>query len=236
MAEGSKEFGLIKDSDHILVGVSGGKDSLTLLDLLGRQQRMHVPSIHVEAVHIRMAEVEYASDTSYLTAFAQKAGVPLHIIETKFPTVASDIASKTKRAKPPCFLCSWARRKAMFNLAQKLGCNKIALGHHQDDIIRTALMNLTFQGQFMTMPAMLQMRKMPLTIIRPLCTVPESIISQWADEQGYQLQAKHCPHEHTTNRTNIQNVLSAMEALSPDARNSIWNALRSAGKLIEDSF
>ena len=96
-----------------------------------------------------------------------------------------------RRQKQPCFLCSWMRRKEMFNLAQELGCNKIALGHHQDDILHTALMNLTFQGRFGSMPARLKLRKMPLTIIRPLCIIEEQDIKVYAELQGYQKQQKN---------------------------------------------
>ena len=123
------------------------------------------------------------------------------------------------------------RRKEMFNLAQQLGCNKIALGHHNDDLIHTALMNLTFQGRFDTMPASLQMKKMPLTIIRPLCLCHEADIKAYADQQGYQKQRKLCPYEKDSYRTDIQQVFQQMESLNPEARYSIWNALEREGKM-----
>ena len=171
-----------------------------------------------------MENISYETDTSYLQHFCDELGVPLHVVTTSF--VPSD-------KKPPCFLCSWQRRKQLFNLAQQLNCNKIALGHHQDDIIHTALMNLTFQGQFSTMPALLRMQKMPLTIIRPLCLVEEADIRTYAEEQGYEKQLKQCPYEHATNRTDIQNLFDRMQQLNPEARYSVWNALETAGKLTE---
>ena len=128
---------------------------------------------------------------------------------------------------PACFLCSWQRRKQLFNLAQELGCKKIALGHHQDDMIHTALMNLTFQGHFSSMPPSLKMEKMPLTIIRPLCLCEEADIMEYAAQQGYQKQLKQCPYEHDTNRTSVQGLLERMQQLNPEARHSIWNALES---------
>ena len=154
------QYQLIDEDDKILVGLSGGKDSLCLLEFLARRSKVHVPHFTVEALHVRMENVRYETDTTYLQHFCEQNGVPLHIITTRF---------KSSDKKPPCFLCSWQRRKQLFNFAQEHGCTKIALGHHQDDIIHTALMNLTFQGHFSTMPAKLRMRKMPLTIIRPLC-------------------------------------------------------------------
>lgn len=218
------QYGLIDDGDRILVGLSGGKDSLCLLELLARRSRIQRPQFTVEALHVRMENISYETDTSYLQHFCDELGVPLHVVTTSF--VPSD-------KKPPCFLCSWQRRKQLFNLAQQLNCNKIALGHHQDDIIHTALMNLTFQGQFSTMPALLRMQKMPLTIIRPLCLVEEADIRTYAEEQGYEKQLKQCPYEHATNRTDIQNLFDRMQQLNPEARYSVWNALETAGKLTE---
>lgn len=218
------QYGLIDDGDRILVGLSGGKDSLCLLELLARRSRIQRPQFTVEALHARMENISYETDTSYLQHFCDELGVPLHVVTTSF--VPSD-------KKPPCFLCSWQRRKQLFNLAQQLNCNKIALGHHQDDIIHTALMNLTFQGQFSTMPALLRMQKMPLTIIRPLCLVEEADIRTYAEEQGYEKQLKQCPYEHATNRTDIQNLFDRMQQLNPEARYSVWNALETAGKLTE---
>lgn len=218
------QYHLIDDGDKILVGLSGGKDSLCLLEFLAKRSRIARPQFSVEAIHVRMENIHYESDASYLQQFCDALGVPLHIVTTGF---------EPSTKKPACFLCSWQRRKQMFNLAQELGCNKIALGHHQDDIIHTALMNLTFEGQFSTMPALLRMRKMPLTVIRPLCLCQEDDIRAYAQQQQYQKQFKQCPYEHDTNRTAIQDICHRMTLLNPEARYSIWNALEKAGKLIE---
>ena len=224
------QYQLIDEDDKILVGLSGGKDSLCLLEFLARRSRVHVPNFTVEALHVRMENIHYETDTSYLQSFCDRLGVPLHVITTSFEAVSE--ASNLK-PKPACFLCSWQRRKQLFNLAQELGCTKIALGHHQDDIIHTALMNLTFQGHFSTMPVKLRMRKMPLTIIRPLCLCQESDIRAFAEQQGYEKQLKRCPHEHETNRTTASELFAHMQRLNPEARYCIWGALESDEKLVE---
>lgn len=150
------------------------------------------------------------------------------------PPVPNDKAlPQHNKQKPTCFLCSWQRRKQLFNLAQQLNCNKIALGHQQDDIIITSLLNITFQGHFSTMPAILRMRKMPITIIRPLCLCQEQDIQQFAIQQNYQKQIKNCPYEHTTNRQLIKQVFNNLQQLNPQARYSIWNALETEQKLTE---
>lgn len=222
-------YQLIDEGDHILVGLSGGKDSLLLLEFLARRSKIHVPRFTVEAVHVRMENMQYETDSSYLLQFCNHNGVALHQVTTSF----SAAATASQQTKPPCFLCSWQRRKQLFNLAQQLGCNKIALGHHQDDIIQTALMNLTFQGHFTTMPAKLTMKKMPLSIIRPLCLCQEKDIRQYAEEHSYKKQVKQCPYERDTNRSAITEVYQQMERLNPEVRYSIWHALEDADKLAE---
>ena len=223
-------YGLLADDDHVLIGLSGGKDSLLLTELLGRRARIHHPRFRVEAVHVRMENVSYETSTDYLQRFCDDLQIPLHVVTTRFD---ASTGSGQTRHKPPCFLCSWNRRKQMFNLAQQLGCNKIALGHHRDDLIHTALMNLTFQGRFDTMPARLEMRKMPLSIIRPLCLIDEADISRYAQLVGYEPVTKSCPYEHDTNRTSVANLFAAMESMNPEARYSVWQALESAGKLLD---
>lgn len=228
------DYGLIEDGDHILIGLSGGKDSLALTELLGRRARIHVPSFRVSALHVRVKERDYSTDLSYLESFCAEAGVPLIVRDVEIGTPQDLDISKSRQLNNPCFLCSWYRRKTLFNVAQELGCNKIALGHHQDDLIHTALMNLTFQGRFDTMPASLKMRKMPLTIIRPLCMIEESDIKAYAEMQGYQKQTKLCPYETDSHRTDIKRLFNEMEQINPEARFSIWRALIADNKLIEE--
>ena len=225
------QFQLIDEDDRILVGLSGGKDSLCLLEFLARRSKVHVPHFTVEALHVRMANIHYETDTTYLQSFCNRLGVPLHLITTSFATVPDGFPSG--KQKPPCFLCSWQRRKQLFNIAQELNCTKIALGHHQDDIIHTALMNLTFQGHFSTMPAKLKMRKMPLTIIRPLCLCQEADIRAYAEQQGYEKQLKQCPYEKATNRTAAAELFAHIQQLNPEARYCIWRALEANKKLVE---
>lgn len=222
----TREFGLIEDGDNILIGLSGGKDSLFLVETLGRQARISKPHITVNAIHIRMENIKYESDTRYLEEFCQEWGVKLHIVTTGF-NMATD------NRKSPCFLCSWNRRKQIFMKAQELGCNKIALGHHQDDIIHTALMNQIFQGHFSTMPAKLQMRKMPITIIRPLCMEEEADIRRYAELHGYEKQKKLCPYETDSHRSSVAHLFEEIERMAPEARFSMWNALLAEGKLVE---
>ena len=222
-------YGLLRDDDRVLVGLSGGKDSLLLTELLARRARISHPRFTVEAVHVRMANIHYETDTDYLQRFCNGLGVRLHLVNASF----QEQEAETGHRKPPCFLCSWTRRKQLFNLAQQLGFNKIALGHHQDDLLHTALMNLLYQGRFGTMPALLQMKKMPLQIIRPLCLIPEALISQYARLSHYERQVKQCPYERDTSRTTARQFFEQAELMNPEVRYSLWNALERDGKLTE---
>ena len=220
-------YHLLEDDDRVLVGLSGGKDSLCLLEMLAKRAKIDHPRFQVEALHVRMENIAYRTSTEYLERFCNDLNVKLHIRTTSFEN------NEDMKQKPACFLCSWNRRKIMFNLAQELGFNKIALGHHQDDLLNTTLMNLFYQGRFDTMPALLRMRKMPIAIIRPLCMVEEADIKRYAELRGYEKQEKVCPFEHDTNRTAMDNLFKKIERLSPDVRHSMWNALVRDGKLTE---
>ena len=219
-------YHLLEDGDHVLVGLSGGKDSLCLLEMLGKRARIDQPRFRVEAIHVRMENISYETSTDYLEQFCKTLDVPLHIVTTRF---------EPSEQKPPCFLCSWYRRKAVFNLAQELGCNKIALGHHQDDLLHTCLMNQFYQGRFDTMPALLKMRKMPLSIIRPLCMVEEQDIRRYAELRGYEKQVKLCPYEMASHRDDMRRLFDQIQQMNPEARHSLWNAIVRAGKLVDIS-
>ena len=217
-SKGVIRYGLIEDNDRILIGLSGGKDSLALLELLARRSRIHKPKFSVVAVHVVMTNIAYESDTEYLREFAESRGVKFIRYETSF-----DPSTDTR--KSPCFLCSWNRRKALFTVAKEEGCNKIALGHHMDDILETLLMNMTFQGAVSTMPPKLVMRKFDMTIIRPMCLVHEADLIELAKMHDYRKQVKNCPYETDSHRSDIKEVLHRLEELNPEARYSLWSSM-----------
>jgi len=228
MGKAIKDYHLIEDGDKILVGLSGGKDSLALLELLAAQSKIFKPRFTVEAAYVRMRNIPYQSDEEYLSAFAARQGITLHIVETAFD-VDED------RQKTPCFLCSWYRRKKLFETAKTLACNKIALGHHKDDLMQTALMNLTFNGRLDSMPPLLKMDKFDMTIIRPLCLVRENDLRKMAEEQQYQQQIKQCPYEHDTRRKDIQEIVSRLEEINPEFEYSLLHALKNDNVNVNDN-
>lgn len=212
------DYGLIEDGDHILIGISGGKDSLALAELLGERAKIYVPRFRVSAVHISVENIGYQSDTAYLAAFCQSHGVDFKHHITRFD-------DSNDPRKSHCFLCSWYRRKALFEIAQQEGCNKIALGHHKDDIVETLLMNLVFQGNFGSISPKLQMNKFPMTLIRPLCLTEEKDLQRYAELQHYEKQQKLCPYEKESSRSDAKALIQQLERLNPHVRDSLWGAM-----------
>lgn len=170
------DYALLQDDDRVLVAVSGGKDSMLLARLMAERSRLYKPKISVAAAHVVMENIPYAAHGDYLRDYCHGLGIDLHVLHTRFdPT--------TDRRRTPCFLCSWYRRKALFEYAAEHGFNKVALGHHQDDILVTLLMNETFEGSFSTMKPAMQMEHYPFTLIRPLCLTPEPLLKEVADAE-----------------------------------------------------
>ena len=124
------DYGLIQTGDRVLIGLSGGKDSLALVELLGRRSKIFNPRFEVVVAHVIMRNIPYHSDLDYLRQQVEAQGMPFIVEETEFDP-------STDQRKSPCFLCSWMRRKALFEIAKREGCGKLALGHHQDDILET---------------------------------------------------------------------------------------------------
>lgn len=212
--KGCTDHHLLSDGDRILIALSGGKDSLMLARLLALRSRIYSPRISVEAAHVIMDNIPYETDRSYLQSFCDELGIKLHILHSRFD-------ESTDPRKTRCFLCAWNRRKTLFNFAVENGFNKIALGHHNDDIIVTYLMNITFEGSAHTMPPILQLEHYPLQIIRPLCLVHEDDIREMAEKLGFQKQKALCPYEEVTNRKAMTDVFQHLQSLNPEARYSL---------------
>ena len=213
-----REYQLIENDDHILIGLSGGKDSLALVELLGERMKIFVPRFKLTAVHISVENIPYQSDLNYLKAHAEQFGIPFVHHITRFD-------ESTDPKKSTCFVCSWHRRKALFDVAKELNCNKIALGHHMDDIAETLLLNLFYQGSFGTMPPKLKMNKFNMTIIRPLSLITEKEMKEMEEIRGYKKQIKNCPHEKDSSRRDAKSLLTELEKWNPDVRKSIWGAM-----------
>jgi tRNA 2-thiocytidine biosynthesis protein TtcA len=212
------DFNLIENNDRVLVGLSGGKDSLILLETLANR-KIHIPvSFELFAIHVTALNVGYIADTEFLADFCEKAGVPLLLEE-----VEVDFNREIK--KQPCFICSWAKRKKIFNKAKEIDCNKIAFGHHFDDAIKTMLMNLIYHGSYSSLPQKLSMFGGRTQLIRPLLMVPEKDLALYASLCGFRKYEKTCPYENLTKRKEMEDLLIYLERLNKDARKNLFRAM-----------
>src|SRR4030042_4994572 len=159
------DYNLIADKDRILIAVSGGKDSLTLLKLLMERKKWSPAHYELYAAHI---ETDF-----YCSSCVHKGTLDKIFKEIGIEYVFRKITVLDKEKKTNCFWCSWNRRKTLFEIARDFGCNKVALGHHKDDIAETTLLNLLFKGEFSTMNPRQELFGGKIVIIRPLCYVEE---------------------------------------------------------------
>ena len=141
------------------------------------------------------------------------------------PTDLYEIIFEVRKEENPCALCARMRRGILHDTAKELGCNKIALGHHQDDFLTTMLMNLMYEGSFHAMHPSMTMEHYPITLIRPLCLVPEQEINALEMECQLSKQIAACPYEDKTKRLLMQKEIFHLCQMHSEARNSMWHAL-----------
>jgi len=213
-----KDYALVEDGDKILVALSGGKDSMALLDFFVERRKIYKPKFELLAMHVSVDHLAYQSDLEYLKAYCEER-------EVEFIHIVNHFEQEVEGKKSPCFICSWNRRKSLFKEALKHDCNKIAFGHHMDDILETLLMNQIFQGAFATMPPKLKMNKFEMELIRPMCLLREADIQILADQRNYRKQIINCPYEEASNRPEVRKILYTMERLNPNASSSLWNSM-----------
>jgi tRNA 2-thiocytidine biosynthesis protein TtcA len=212
-------YGLIEDGDRILVGVSGGKDSLTLLRLL-RERLKRVP-IHYELIPVYI-DLGFGSGRSeILKGHFEREGLSYHI---EFTDIGRRANSPENRENP-CFLCSWERRKRLFHLAHRLKCNKIALGHHKDDIMETLLLNIFYCGEISTMLPVQSLFKGKMKIIRPLSLVEEKKIERFAREMDLPFGPSGCPSSGRTKRREVKEIIESLSRKNHRVKGNIFRSL-----------
>ncbi|MCP4136303.1 MAG: tRNA 2-thiocytidine(32) synthetase TtcA [bacterium] len=213
------KYNLIEAGDRVAIALSGGKDSLVLLETLA-ERRKYIPiDYDLLAVHIDITSVPYAVDRDFLTAFCDGLGVPFYFEKIEAHIIDPENEQST------CFLCSRKRRNELFKFCNTHNCNKLAFGHHMDDAIETLLMNMTFQGSISTMPPELSLFNGDLRIIRPLILLAEKEVKRYMDIRGLPLPKKECPYSDTTKRHAMKGIVSELEGFYQGARKNIYKAM-----------
>jgi tRNA 2-thiocytidine biosynthesis protein TtcA len=214
------DYGMIEEGDRVLVGVSGGLDSLVLLDLM-RTPMVYLPSFSVLAVNIDHGFDENYETYNTLEAYL-KAGGYDYVMEK---TDIGVFAHSDKNRKNPCFLCSRLRRKRIVEIAEDNGCNKIAFAHHKDDIIETLLLNIFYAREISTMVPNQSLFKGKFHIIRPLAYIAEELIKRYAGEREFPIMENMCPTSGISKRMYIKNLLNELEKDNKDIRENIFKSM-----------
>ncbi|MBW1840966.1 MAG: tRNA 2-thiocytidine(32) synthetase TtcA [Deltaproteobacteria bacterium] len=211
---------MISDGDRILVGLSGGKDSLTLMWVL--EERRHRIPINYE---LFAAYVDPGFDGGFgeqLAEYCDEAGFDLSVESTDHGI----LAHSPQNRENPCFLCSRLRRKRLFEIADERGCNKLALGHNKDDIIETLFLNMCYAGQISTMLPSQSFFQGKFTLIRPLAFVDENVIRHFAEERGCPDFMNPCPTAKVSKRQEIKTLLNALYRSNKKIKGNIFRAMR----------
>ncbi|MBQ7821375.1 MAG: tRNA 2-thiocytidine(32) synthetase TtcA [Clostridia bacterium] len=199
------DYGMIEEGDKIAVGVSGGKDSLTLLAAMQEMRLFYPISYEVYAVVIDMGFE--GADFSAIQAFCDKLGVPLKIVKTNISHIIFDV----RKEKNPCSLCARMRRGTLHDAVLELGCNKLALGHHYDDVLETFMLNLFHEGRLGTFSPVTYLDRKGLTMIRPLIYAPEKDIRYFVSKTPLPVMKSPCPADGATKREEMKVFLKKLE-------------------------
>ena len=217
-----KHYDLINPDDHILVAVSGGKDSYTMLDLLNRARGKSPRPFKITAVHLNQNQPGY--DGRPLAKWLQDSGISHHIESEDTYSVVMD---KTKPGATYCSLCSRLRRGVLYRVARELGCTKIALGHHRDDALETFLLNLFYAGKLQAMPAKYKTDTGEFDVIRPLIECSEHEIALHSKREDYPiLPCNLCATQEGMKRDRMTELITDLEKEIPDIRAVMAHALK----------
>lgn len=210
-----QKYHLIQPGDRILIGISGGKDSLALAALLAAYRRFCPAPFSLHGLCLKIGE---PFDTAPLSAFMDGLGVP-------FTVVQEDFLPLLEKEKSPCSLCARLRRGILLQQAEALNCNKLALGHHRNDVMETYLMSTVFEGRFYAMQPLRQMEKGSIQVIRPLIDVKEGSIQALAKRLSLPVQKNPCPVDGRTKRQEAKEALQLLERRFPGALDHFQSAL-----------
>lgn len=219
MRKGISKYNLIKDGDKIAVGVSGGKDSVTLLKLLAEYRRFSPERFDLLAITVDLSFSERNADFSPIQALCDELNVEYLIEKTEIGKIVFDIRKETN----PCALCSKMRKGALNNLAKEKGCNKIALGHHADDMIDTFLLSLFYEGRLSTFAPKTYLNKIDLTLIRPMIMIKESYVKAYS--KTLPIVDSCCPANKFTKREYVKDAVKDIAKEIPNVREMMFTAL-----------
>lgn len=212
-------YNLIENGDKVMVGLSGGKDSYSLLDLLISRRNNLPIKFEIHACHVMAIDMDYKADITFMKKICEDNNVNFHLKEITVDYNPND-------RKPACFICSWKRRKMLFTATRECNCNKLALGHHLDDAVETLLMNMINHSSISSIPPKLSMFNGDIQLIRPLSICKDNELELYAATKNFPTELKKCTYEKDTHRNSIRQIIQNMELINKDARQNIYNSMQ----------
>ena len=212
-------YEMVQENDRIAIGVSGGKDSLTLLYALSGLRKFYPKKFEICAITVDLGYPNF--NLTLIQDLCNELEVEYHIVGTKI----GEIVEQSDKRLSPCSLCSKLRKGALNNEAVKLGCNKIAYAHHMDDMIETMMMSLLYEGQFYVFPPVTHLTRTELTVIRPMMYVPESDVIGFHHKYTLPLQKNPCPYDGHTKREYIKQLVRKIQKENPGAKQRMFTAI-----------
>ncbi|MCT4611843.1 MAG: tRNA 2-thiocytidine(32) synthetase TtcA [Clostridia bacterium] len=198
------EYNMIEDGDKIAIGVSGGKDSLCLIRFLKELQRFYPKKFEIVAVTVALGFDNF--DLKGIAKYCEDLGVEYHIVETEIGKVVFE----ERKEKNPCSLCAKMRKGAFNDFVTSIGCNKVALGHHKDDVLETFLMSLFYEGRINTFAPVMYLDRMDLTTIRPMIYIEENDIIGFSKKENLPILKSPCPANGETKREESKEFLAEL--------------------------
>ena len=213
------EYQMISEGDHIAVGISGGKDSLTLLYALHGLKRFYPNKFKLSAVTVDLGYSE--CDFTPVTCVCSQLDIPYKIVKTDI----ARILFEERKESNPCSLCAKMRKGALNQAVKDMGCNKVAYAHHKDDIIETMLLSLIFEGRFYSFSPRTYLDRMDLTVIRPMMFVSEADVVGFQNKYNLPVVKSRCPIDGYTKRQYAKELVKELNLAHPGAKQRMFTAV-----------
>lgn len=212
-------YDMISENDRVAIGISGGKDSLTLLYALAGLRNFYPKKFELYAITIDLGYENF--DLSSIQKLCQELEVEYHIVKTQI----GEIVTEGNIQGSPCSLCAKMRKGALNDKALELSCNKIAYAHHMDDFIETMMLSLFYEGRFYCFPPVTYLEQTGLTVIRPLMYVPEVEVIGFDNKYKLPLQKNPCPYDGHTKREEVKQLLKHLHTNNPQIKKRLFHAI-----------
>lgn len=213
------EYAMIQEGDHIAVGISGGKDSLTLLYALHGLKRFYPNHFELSAITVDLGFEDF--DLSPIQNLCKEMGIPYKVVKSDIYHILFDVRKESN----PCSLCAKMRKGALNEAVKEMGCNKVAYAHHKDDIIETMLLSLIFEGRFHSFSPKTYLDRMDLTVIRPIMFIDEADVIGFKNKYHLPVVKSKCPIDGYTKRQYAKELVKELNQEHPGTRERMFHAI-----------